>query len=55
MKNVIKSSDRRFSEPSGTTYIMINEVILATGHAKPVYIKPNLRCADTFRLYETDD
>lgn len=98
MKNVIKSSNRRFSEPSktsfpghlkrlipaaalcltliavpltgcfepkpqqtiyketsGTTYIMINEVILATGHAKPVYIKPNLRYADTFRLYETDD
>ena len=53
MKNVIKSSDRRFSEPS--KYIMINEVILATDHAKPVYIKPNLRCADTFRLYETDD
>ena len=40
---------------TGTTYIMVNEVILATGHAKPVYIKPNLRYADTFRLYETDD
>ncbi len=39
---------------TGTTYIMVNEVILATGHAKPVYIKPNLRYADTFRLYETD-
>ena len=39
---------------TGTTYIMVNEVILATGHAKPVYIKPNLRYADTFRLYETE-
>ena len=39
---------------SGTTYIMINEVMLATGHAKPVYIKPNLRYADTFRTYENN-
>ena len=37
---------------TGTTYIMVNEVILATGHAKPVYIKPNLRYADAFREYE---
>ena len=37
---------------TGTTYIMVNEIMLATGHAKPVYIKPNLRSADTFRLYE---
>lgn len=37
---------------TGTTYIMVNEIMLATGHAKPVYIKPNLRYADTFRLYE---
>ena len=39
---------------TGTTYIMINEVMLATGHAKPVYIKPNLRYADTFRTYENN-
>ena len=39
---------------TGTTYIMVNEIMLATGHAKPVYIKPNLRYADTFRQYEND-
>ena len=39
---------------TGSTYIMINEVMLATGHAKPVYIKPNLRYADTFRTYENN-
>lgn len=39
---------------TGSTYIMVNEVMLATGHANPVYIKPNLRYADTFRLYEND-
>ena len=33
-------------------YIMVNEVILASGHAKPVYIKPNLKYADDFRKYE---
>lgn len=37
---------------TGNTYIMVNEVILATGHAKPVYIEPNLKYADTFRTYE---
>lgn len=36
----------------GDTYIMLNEIMLATGHAKPVYIKPNLRYADDFRKYE---
>jgi len=34
------------------TYVMVNEIILATGHAKPVYIKPNLKYADDFRKYE---
>ncbi|MBO4449911.1 MAG: thermonuclease family protein [Clostridiales bacterium] len=34
------------------TYVMANEIILATGHAKPVYIKPNLKYADDFRKYE---
>lgn len=37
---------------TGDTYIMVNEIMLATDHAEPVYIKPNLRYADTFRLYE---
>ena len=37
---------------SGDTYVMVNEIMLATDHAEPVYIKPNLRYADTFRLYE---
>lgn len=35
-----------------TTYVMVNEIILAAGHAKPVYIKPNLKYADDFRKYE---
>lgn len=35
-----------------STYVMVNEVILASGHAKPVYIKPNLKYADDFRKYE---
>ena len=39
---------------TGSTYIMVNEIMLATGHAKPVYIKPNLRYADTFRTYENN-
>lgn len=34
------------------TYVMVNEIILAKGHAKPVYIKPNLKYADDFRKYE---
>lgn len=34
------------------TYVMVNEIILAAGHAKPVYIKPNLKYADYFRKYE---
>ena len=37
---------------NGSDYIMLNEVMLAAGHAKPVYIKPNLRYADDFRKYE---
>ena len=37
---------------TGTTYIMVNEIMLATGHAEPVYIKPNLKYADDFREYE---
>lgn len=39
---------------TGSTYIMVNEIMLATGHARPVYIEPNLRYADTFRQYEQD-
>lgn len=39
---------------TGSTYIMVNEIMLATGHAKPVYIKPNLRYADTFRTYDNN-
>lgn len=38
---------------TGSTYIMVNEIMLATGHAKPVYIKPNLKYADDFRKYES--
>lgn len=38
---------------TGSTYIMANEIMLATGHAKPVYIKPNLKYADDFRKYES--
>ena len=37
---------------SGSTYIMVNEIMLATDHAEPVYIEPNLRYADDFRQYE---
>ena len=37
---------------TGDTYVMVNEIMLATDHAEPVYIKPNLRYADTFRQYE---
>ena len=36
------------------TCVMVNEIILATGHAKPVYIKPNLKYADDFRKYEKE-
>ena len=38
---------------TGSTYIMVNEIMLATGHAKPVYIKPNLKYADDFRKFES--
>ena len=34
------------------TYVMVNEILLATDYAEPVYIKPNLRYADVFRQYE---
>ncbi len=34
------------------TYIMVNEIMLATDYAEPVYIKPNLKYADDFRHYE---
>jgi endonuclease YncB( thermonuclease family) len=37
---------------SGDTYIMVNEIMLATDNAEPVYIKPNLKYADDFRHYE---
>ena len=37
---------------TGDTYIMVNEIMLATDHAEPVYIKPNLRYADYFKQYE---
>lgn len=37
---------------TGSTYIMVNEIMLATDYAEPVYIEPNLRYADTFRQYE---
>ena len=37
---------------TGDTYIMVNEVMLATDHAEPVYIEPNLRYANTFKKYE---
>ena len=36
------------------TYVMVNEIILAAGHAEPVYIKPNLKYADDFRKYERE-
>ena len=31
---------------------MVNEIMLATDHAEPVYIEPNLKYADDFRQYE---
>ena len=31
---------------------MVNEIILASSHAKPVYIKPNPKYADDFGKYE---
>ena len=34
------------------SYVMVNEIMLATDYAEPVYIKPNLRYADVFRQYE---
>ena len=34
------------------TYVMVNEIMLATDYAEPVYIKPNLRYVDVFRQYE---
>ena len=37
---------------TGSTYIMVNEIMLATGYAEPVYIEPNLRYANTFKKYE---
>ena len=37
---------------TGDTYIMINEVMLATDHAEPVYIEPNLKYANVFKQYE---
>lgn len=37
---------------TGSTYIMVNEIMLATDHANPVYIEPNLRYAKTFEKYD---
>ena len=37
---------------TGSTYIMVNQIMLATDHAEPVYIEPNLRYANDFRQYE---
>ena len=37
---------------SGSTYVMVNEIMLANDYAEPVYIKPNLKYADDFRQYE---
>ena len=37
---------------TGDTYIMVNEIMLATDHAEPVYIEPNLRYAKVFEQYE---
>ena len=34
------------------TFVMVNEILLATAYAEPVYIKPTLRYADVFRQYE---
>jgi len=33
-------------------YMMLNEILLSEGYAEPVYIKPNLKYADTFEQYE---
>ena len=35
----------------GDTYIMTNEIMLATNHAEPIYIEPNIKYADTFSSY----
>ena len=37
---------------TGETYVMVNEIMLVTDHAEPVYIEPNLKYADDFRQYE---
>ena len=37
---------------TGETYVMVNEILLVTEHAEPVYIEPNLKYADDFRQYE---
>lgn len=37
---------------TGSTYIMVNEIMLVTEHANPVYIEPNLRYARTFEKYD---
>ena len=37
---------------TGSTYIMVNEIMLVTDHANPVYIEPNLRYAKTFEKYD---
>ena len=37
---------------TGDTYIMVNEIMLATDHAEPVYIEPNLKYANDFKQYE---
>lgn len=34
------------------TYVMVNEIMLATGHAEPVYVEPNLKYSNTFKKYE---
>jgi len=39
----------------GETYVMVNEIMLSTDHAEPVYIEPNLRYADVFRVYDDDN
>lgn len=37
---------------TGETYVMVNEIMLVTEHAEPVYIEPNLKYANDFRQYE---
>ena len=37
---------------TGETYVMVNEIMLVTDNAEPVYIEPNLKYADDFRQYE---